>query len=165
MNWYSRACCSYHDFLARELLLTRKPLNQKFLVVKLKLSLGMVYSYHHDGWTLRNICVTNDHGYVSRVVMSPSMTYHRVCNKSNTEGVTCLPFLGSSRFLVRFVLRDHDFFSFFPFSFDHSIVFTSLISGFWLPVWYLQTFLILCIYSLKFMLRTIFIFIILKRKR
>ena len=32
----SRACGSYHDFLDRGLLLTRKVLNQGFLVVKLK---------------------------------------------------------------------------------------------------------------------------------
>ena len=33
---YSRACGSYHDFLDRGLLLTRKLLNQGFLVVKLE---------------------------------------------------------------------------------------------------------------------------------
>ena len=36
---YSRACGSYHDFLDRGLLLTRKLLHQGFLVVKLKSSL------------------------------------------------------------------------------------------------------------------------------
>jgi hypothetical protein len=35
---YSRDCDSYHDFLDRGLLLTRKLLNQGFLVVKLKTS-------------------------------------------------------------------------------------------------------------------------------
>jgi hypothetical protein len=38
---YFRACGSYHDFLDRELLLTRKILVQGFLVVKLTLSLRM----------------------------------------------------------------------------------------------------------------------------
>ena len=33
---YSRDCCSYQDFLDRGLLLTRKLLNQVFLMVKLK---------------------------------------------------------------------------------------------------------------------------------
>jgi hypothetical protein len=33
---YSGACCPYHDFLDRGLLLTRKLLNQRFLLVKLK---------------------------------------------------------------------------------------------------------------------------------
>jgi len=36
---YSRACGSYHGFPDRGLLLTRKLLNQEFLVVKWKLSL------------------------------------------------------------------------------------------------------------------------------
>jgi hypothetical protein len=36
---YSRACGSYQDFLDRGLLLTRKLLNQGFLLVKLKSSL------------------------------------------------------------------------------------------------------------------------------
>jgi hypothetical protein len=33
---YSKACGSYQDFLERGLLLTRKLLNQGFLIVKLK---------------------------------------------------------------------------------------------------------------------------------
>jgi len=57
---------SYQDFLNRDLLLTRKLLNQGFLMVKLKWSRRTVYGRHHDLVTepLRNICVTNDHGYV-----------------------------------------------------------------------------------------------------
>jgi hypothetical protein len=39
---YSRACGSYQDFLDRDLLLTRKLLNQGFLLVKLKSSLRNV---------------------------------------------------------------------------------------------------------------------------
>jgi len=38
---YSRACDSYQDFLDRGLLLTRKLLNQWFLLVK-------IYDRHHD---------------------------------------------------------------------------------------------------------------------
>jgi hypothetical protein len=45
---YSRACGSYQDFLNIGLLLTRKLLNQGFLLVKLKSSLGKFYSRHHD---------------------------------------------------------------------------------------------------------------------
>jgi hypothetical protein len=45
---YSRACGSYQDFLDRGLLLTRKLLNQGFLLVKLKSSLGKCYGHHHD---------------------------------------------------------------------------------------------------------------------
>jgi hypothetical protein len=40
---YSRASGSYQDFLDRGLLLTRKLLNQGFLLVKLKLSLQKFY--------------------------------------------------------------------------------------------------------------------------
>jgi hypothetical protein len=43
---YSRACGSYQDFLG--LLLTRKLLNQGFLLVKLKSSLRQFYDRHHD---------------------------------------------------------------------------------------------------------------------
>jgi hypothetical protein len=45
---YSRACSSYHDFLDRRLLLTRKLLNQGFLLVMLKWSLRMFYGRQHD---------------------------------------------------------------------------------------------------------------------
>ena len=45
---YSRACGSYQDFLYRGLLLTRKQLNQWFLLVKLKSSLRKFYGRHHD---------------------------------------------------------------------------------------------------------------------
>jgi len=66
---FSRACRSYQDFLDRGLLLTRKLLNQGFLLVKLKSSLRKFYGRHHDlSWPLWNICVTNDHGYVPLVV-------------------------------------------------------------------------------------------------
>jgi hypothetical protein len=45
---YSRACGSYQDFLVRGLLLTKKLLNQGFLVVNLKSSLRKFYGRHHD---------------------------------------------------------------------------------------------------------------------
>jgi hypothetical protein len=45
---YSRACGSYQDFLDRGMLLTRKLLNQGFLLVKLKSSLRKFYGRHHD---------------------------------------------------------------------------------------------------------------------
>ena len=47
-NFNSRACGSYQDFLDRGLLLTRKLLNQGFLLVKLKSSLRKFYGRHHD---------------------------------------------------------------------------------------------------------------------
>jgi hypothetical protein len=42
---YPRACGSYHDFLDRGLLLTRKLRNQGFLLAKLKSSLRKFYAY------------------------------------------------------------------------------------------------------------------------
>ena len=45
---YSRACGSYQVFIDRGLLLTRKLLNQGFLLVKLKSSLRKSYGNHHD---------------------------------------------------------------------------------------------------------------------
>ena len=53
---YSRACGSYQNSLDIRMLLTRKLLNQ---VLRLPPWIG---------WPLWNICVTNDHGYVSLVV-------------------------------------------------------------------------------------------------
>jgi hypothetical protein len=54
--------------LDRELLLTKKILNQGFLLVKLKSSLWKFYGRHHDLVDHCGICVTNDHGYVPLVV-------------------------------------------------------------------------------------------------
>ena len=60
---------SVEDFLDRGLLLTRKLLNQGFLLVKLKSSLRKFYGRHHDLVYRYGISVTtNDHGYVSLVI-------------------------------------------------------------------------------------------------
>ena len=45
---YSSSCGSYQDFLDIGWVLTRKLLNQWFLLVKLKSSLRMSYGRHHD---------------------------------------------------------------------------------------------------------------------
>ena len=45
---YSRTCGSYQKFLDRGLLLTRKLLNQGFLLVMLKSSHRKFYGRHHD---------------------------------------------------------------------------------------------------------------------
>ena len=45
---YSRTCGSYQDFLYKGLLLTRKLLNQGFLLGKWKSSLRKLYGRHHD---------------------------------------------------------------------------------------------------------------------
>ena len=48
--------------------LTRKLLNQGFILVKLKLSLRKFYSRYHDLIIPYGICVTNDHGYAPLVI-------------------------------------------------------------------------------------------------
>ncbi len=61
---YFKACGSYQDFLNRGLLLTRKLLNQEFLLVKLKSSLRKVYSRHHglvDRYRISVSQMTTDH--------------------------------------------------------------------------------------------------------
>ena len=59
---YSRACGSYHDFLDGVLLLTRKPLNQRFLVeiVTVATMLGLTVAE----------CVTNGHECIPFVVIT-----------------------------------------------------------------------------------------------
>ncbi len=89
---YSSACGSYHDFIDRELLLTRKLLNQVFQVIKLKPSVRKFYGRHHDLVNRYRVSVSQmicSVCYNHCPVLSSFMTYHRVCNKSNTTGDSC----------------------------------------------------------------------------
>jgi hypothetical protein len=82
------------DFLDRGLLLTRKLLNQGFLLVKLKSSLTskVLLSPLWLGWPLWNMC--NKWPRICSTfrkhfpVLSLFMTCHRICNYINTTGVT-----------------------------------------------------------------------------
>ena len=73
---YFRACGSYHDFLDRGLLL------QKATEPKVPIVQAGSYSFESfmDAtmtWLrLRNICVTNDHGYVPYVVSTSRFFSH-----------------------------------------------------------------------------------------
>jgi hypothetical protein len=60
---------------------TRKLLNQGFLVVKLKSSPWKVRSPPFLGWSLRSICVTNNHGYVPFVVTIWSVPHPRLITR------------------------------------------------------------------------------------
>jgi hypothetical protein len=66
--------------------ITRKLLNQGFLLVKLKSSLRKFYGRHHDLVDRYGISVTNGHGYVPRTCrkhfpfLSSFTTYYPVCN-------------------------------------------------------------------------------------
>jgi hypothetical protein len=77
----------------RGLLLTRKLLNQGFLLVMLKSSLQKFYSRHHDlvkyygvlGQKWLWICfICHNHN----LFLSSFMTYHQVCSNSNTTSGT-----------------------------------------------------------------------------
>ena len=118
---YSRACGSYHEFLDRRLLLTRKSLNQGFLVVKLKSPLSLKsFTVASTTWltTTEYLCHkwprTCSVCRNCNMILSSFITYYRVCNKSNTTVATygtgnAYP-LGKTEFtpgfLVWFVLLD-----------------------------------------------------------
>ena len=85
---YSRACGFSQDFLDRGLLLTRKLLNQWFLLVKLKSSSFTVikfYGRHHDMVDRYGISVSQMSTICSTCrkhfpVLSSFMTCHRISN-------------------------------------------------------------------------------------
>ena len=147
--WYSRACGSYHDLLDRGLLLTRKLLNQGFLVVKLKSSLRKCYGRHHDlvncteymchKWPwIWSVCCNHN------VVLSSFKTYQRMgCSKSITTGATSRAGTGSPSEAPRSTaaFQWDSFCSILIFcvffSFDNYIVCSSSIYDFWLTLLYL----------------------------
>ena len=107
------------------------------------------------------MCVTIYTRYVQcrnhNPLLSSFMTYHRVCNKSNTTGETCgagtdypsvapeitLIFSGVcvARSLIFYVMFCRSLFVLFIFG--HCIDCSSSIYVFWLPPWYLQTSILL----------------------
>ena len=117
------------------------------------------------GWPLWNICVTNDHGYVPLVVnssrsFSPSWLItgfvtrltrwmSLVEQELNTlpEHLRSPPVFSEvrvTRSLVLYVCFVDHCLSFCTFSFGHCVVCCS-IYGFWLPLWYLQTLLLIVV--------------------
>jgi hypothetical protein len=64
----------------KEILVTRKLLNQGLLLFKLKSSLRKVYGCHYDLVNCQGTSVTNDHGYVPLVVNTFWSFPHWVCN-------------------------------------------------------------------------------------
>ena len=115
-------------------LKTRKVLNKGFLVVKLKSSLLKFYSPHHD--------------FVNRYGISVSQMI--TDNMSNTISISDDVFSGVrvARSLVVCVLFFLDrCLSFRHFSFGHCVVCSSSIGSFWLPLWYVQTFLLFVVFT------------------
>ena len=112
---YSRACGSYQDLLDIWLLLSRKLLNQGFLLVKLKSSFWKLYGHHHDLVDRYGISVSQMTMYMFHVntpVLSSFMTCHRICNRLTRrvpqveqEMLIFRDYLSSTRFLVGFVLH------------------------------------------------------------
>ena len=74
-----------HYFFDRGLLLTRKPLNQVFIEVKLKSSLRKFYGRHHD-LVIRYVISVSQMltDIFHNPVCSSFMTHHRVCNNRIT---------------------------------------------------------------------------------
>ena len=114
------------------------------------------------GWPLWNICVTNDHEYVTLVVSTSRSFPHswfitgfitrlaRRMSLVEQELLTLPDHLSSppvfsevrvTRCLVLCVCFVDRCLSFCTFSFGHCVVCSSSIYGFWLPLWYLQTLL------------------------
>ena len=158
---YSRACGSCEDFLDRGLQLTRKLLNQWFLLGKLKWSLRKFLSWL--GWPIWNTCVTNDHGYVPLVVKtSQSFPHSWLITGFVTRLTRRVPLVEQERFTLPKHLSSPPIFSgvrvtrslvlcvcfvdrclsVCTFSFGYCVVCSSSIYGFWLPLWYLQSLLI-----------------------
>jgi hypothetical protein len=71
---YSRACVSDYAFLDREFLLTRKILNQGFLVCNLKSPFPKCYCRHHDLVNRCEISVSQIATDIFRLSCSPSGT-------------------------------------------------------------------------------------------
>jgi len=106
-------------------------------------------------------------------VLSSSMTYYRLWNKSNTtdgitRAVTAYPSecTCSLPVLVGFMLHNRQLsvqcianhcLSFCRFSFSHDIVPPSSICGFWLPLWYFRTFLPKNVEQPQYKLQTTFV--------
>ena len=72
---YFSACGAYYDFLDRGLLLTRKILNQWFLLVKLISSLRKFYCCHHDLVDCYEISVTTDMFHLSKPFAGPFLIH------------------------------------------------------------------------------------------
>ena len=155
---YSRACGSYYDFLDRGMLLTRKLLNQGFLLVKFKTSLRKCYGPHHNLVDRYGIYVTNDHGYVPLVVnTSRSFPHSRLITgfvtrltrrvsvvehellirPENLSSPSVFTGVRVTRSLVLCVCFVDHCLSFCTFPFGHCVVCSSSIYGFW----YLQSLL------------------------
>ena len=131
---YSRAYGSYQDFLDRVLLLTRKLLNQGFLLAKMESTLRKFYGGRYG------LCVTNDYGYVPLVVSTLRSFPHswlitgfvtRLTRRWNPSSPLVFREVRVNRSLVVCICFVDRCLSFCSFSFDHCVVRPSLNYGIW----------------------------------
>ena len=142
---YSRACGSYHDFLHRGLLLTRKVLNQGFLVVNLKSShrnltvaimtylavtdymchkISRICSVHRNHNPILSSFITR---FETRATERMPLLEHA---KESSVFLSC----SVAHSLVFCVVFCRSLLSLRPFSFGHCIVCPSVISGFFITL-------------------------------
>jgi hypothetical protein len=153
--WYSRACGSYQDFNNRGLLLTRKLLNQGFLLVKLKSWFRKIYGRHHDlvdhyGISVSQMTTDMFHWRKYFPFLSSFTTYYGIVARLTrcvplVEHLSSLLVFSGVRVawsLVLYVCFLNRCLSFCTFSFGHCVVCSSSIYRFWLTLWYLQTLLL-----------------------
>jgi hypothetical protein len=161
---YSRACGFYQDFLDRVLLLTRKLLNQGFLLIMLKSSLWNVTIATMTWLTIMEclghkwpwICstcrkhipvlssfITGFTGFVARLTRRVSLMEQKLITLQ--VHLNSPPVFSEVRFirsLVLYVYFVDRCLPFCAFSFGDCVVCSSSIYRLWWPLWYLQTFLI-----------------------
>jgi hypothetical protein len=144
------------------LLLTRKLLNQGFLLVKLKSSLQKCYGRHHDlvdryGISVSQMTTDMFHlsytsqlfphsrlitGFVTRLTRRvPLVEQELLILPEHLSSPPVFSGVRVTRSLVLYVCFVDRCLSFCTFSFGHCVVCSSSIYGFWLPLWYLQTLL------------------------
>ena len=137
------------------MLLTRKLLNQGFLLAKLKSSLRNVYGRHHDlvdryGISVSQMTMDMFHFPHSWLITGFVTRLPRRVPLEEQELLTLPEYLSSppvfsgvqvTRSLVLCVCFVYRCLSFYYFSFDHCVVCSSSIYGFLLPLSYLQTLL------------------------
>ena len=159
---YSRASGSYQDFLDRGLLLTRKLLNQGFLLVKLKSSLRKFYGRHHDlvdhyGISVSQMTMNMFHlwytsqsfphswlitGFVTRLTRRvPLVEQELLTFPEHLSSPPVFSGVRVNRSLILYICFVDRCLSFSTFSFVHCAICSFSIYGFWLLLWYLQTLL------------------------
>ena len=105
----SRASGSYHDFLDRGLIITRKLLNRGFILVKLKSSFRKFYGHYHDLINRYGISVSQMTTWYFPFVVFTIRFFPHSWRITGFENRKCLHFLSTwihNWFLQGFVFLD-----------------------------------------------------------